>query len=109
MNYDERIDKVVEVLEVGRDDVFNYYLATRDTGYTIPNLLVTSMADKADEIILKKAYTNKCDWQIEAVNIIDLDASRITSIWHGETMTWDFDCLPDDDEIKKFEHDDEED
>lgn len=109
LNYNERIDKVAEVFKVSRDDVFSYYLATRDTGYTIPNLLVTSMADNANEIVLKEAYTNECDWQIEAVNVIDLDTNHITSIWHGEKMEWGFDCLPDDDEIVKFEHNDEED
>ena len=84
-------------------DVFKYYLATRDTGYEIPSLLTTSAADEADEIVLQEAYTDKCDWQIEAVNIIDLDVGMVTSYWHGSKATFGFNCLPTDDEIEKFE------
>lgn len=85
-------------------DMFKYYCATRDTGYNIPELLTTSAADEAVVIMLSKAYTNKIDWQIEAVNIIDLDNKRIISYWHDAKAEWSFDNLPSDDEIKMFEN-----
>ena len=86
-----------------KTEMFEYYLATRDTGYNIPELLITSAADEANEIVLQEAYTDKCDWQVEAVNIIDLDVCMVTSYWHGNKATFGFNCLPTNDEIEKFE------
>lgn len=97
--YEEKLRNI----NVPRADMFKYYLATRDTGYDIPELLTTSVADNTNEIVLQQAYTDKLDWQIEAVNIIDLDKECITSYWRGKEMTWGFGSLPDEKEIEKFE------
>ena len=107
MSLVERMEVCPKLFDVSYAEMFAYYLATRDTGYDIPNILITTAADEAKEIILQEAYTNECDWQIEAVNIIYLDSNRITSYWHNKKMTWDFSCLPDDEEIEKFEQEEE--
>ena len=99
----QKMEKLAEHLSLHMDVIFKYILATRDTGYEIPNVLIMPEADTASEIILCKAYTNECDWQIEAVNIIDLDAELIISYWHGDKMMWDFNCLPNEEEIESYE------
>jgi hypothetical protein len=83
--------------------IFKYFLATRDTGYQIPNVLIMDEADKAEDIVLQKAYTDKIDWQIEAINVIDLDRDVIRSYWHDQCAAWDFDSLPDEEAIEEFE------
>lgn len=98
--YEEKLGRSINYTKT---EMFKYYLATRDTGYDIPWLLTTSAADKANEIILKKAYTDKCDWQIEAVNIIDLDVGMVTSYWHNKQANFGFNCLPTMDQLEKFE------
>lgn len=99
----EKMEKLAAYTNIRMDIIFKYMLATRDTGYEIPRVLIMPEADAASEIILCKAYTNECDWQIEAVNIIDLDSKSIISYWHGTKAVWDFDCLPDEKEIEQFE------
>lgn len=103
LTWSERMEKCIELFDFSKKDILEYYLTTRDTGYCIPDILITNAADEAAEIVLQKTYTNECDWQIEAVNTIDLDTNRITSCWHENKMTWDFDCLPDDEAIERFE------
>ena len=98
--YEEKLNNI----NYTKKDMFRYYCATRDTGYYIPELLTTSAADEAVVIMLSKAYTNEIDWQIEAVNIIDLDNKQIISYWHDAKAEWSFDNLPSDDEIKLFEN-----
>jgi hypothetical protein len=88
-------------------DMFKYYCATRDTGYNIPELLTTSAADEAVVIMLQKCSSCKVDWEIEAVNVIDLDEERIISHWHDYKAEWSFDNLPSEDEIHMFENGEE--
>lgn len=83
--------------------IFKYFLATRDTGYQIPNVLIMEEADNAEDIVVQKAYTDKIDWQIEAVNVIDLDRNVIRSYWHDKMKAWTFDALPNETEIEEFE------
>jgi hypothetical protein len=83
--------------------IFKYFLATRDTGYQIPNVLIMEEADNAEDIVVQKAYTDKLDWQIEAVNVIDLDRNVIRSYWSDSMKEWAFDALPDETEIEVFE------
>lgn len=97
--YEEKLQNI----NYTKADMFRYHCATRDTGYYISELLTTSAADEAVVIMLSKAYTNKIDWQIEAVNIIDLDNKQIISYWHDAKAEWSFDNLPSEDEIKMFE------
>lgn len=103
LKYNDRIESMVRNSTFSTQDIFEYYLATRDTGYNIPDLLITSAADEATEIVLEKNYTDKINWQIEAVNVIDLDAERVISYWHKEMMERSFDDLPDDDAIEQFD------
>lgn len=86
-----------------KSTIFKYFLATRDTGYQIPNVLVMEEADKAEDIVVQRAYTDKLDWQIEAVNVIDLDRNVIRSYWDDKMEEWNFDALPDETEIEVFE------
>lgn len=87
-----------------KDAIFKYLLATRDTGYQIPHVLILEEADNAEKIILQKAYTDKVDWQIEAVNVIDLDRECVRSYWRSATMReYSFNALPNETEIEEFE------
>ena len=105
-SYDVCIEKIVNATKLTSADVLNYYLSTRDTGYRIMDVLTTSAADAAMEMVLMQTTETKCDWQIEAVNIIDLDAQIVTSYWHNAKREWSFDCLPNEDELAKFEQED---
>lgn len=107
LKYNDRIERMVKNSTFSEQDIFKYYLATRDTGYSIPELLITSAADNATEIVLEKCYTDKIDWQIEAVNVIDLDAGRVISYWHKRNAEWYFDSLPDIEEIEQFDNGEE--
>lgn len=102
----EKMEKLANYLDIPMEVIFEFFLATRDTGYEIPDVLIMPEADEVSEIILQQSYTDECDWQIEAVNIIDLDGSIITSYWHGAKMEWNFDNLPSEKEIEKFEEKD---
>lgn len=102
-SYDVCIEKIVNATKFSAADVLNYYLVTRDTGYNIMDVLTTSAADAAMEMVLVQTSETKCDWQIEAVNIIDLDAQIVTSYWHDAKREWSFDCLPDLNELMEFE------
>lgn len=99
----KKADMLIAAGGFSSEVIFRYYLATRDTGYQIPNVLIMEEADKASEIVLAKAYTDKIDWQIEAVNVIDLDTEHVISFWHHNMMEWDFNNLPSEEEIDKFE------
>lgn len=101
--YERCIAELVDRDICDKEEALQYYLATRDTGYHIPELLITSAADEATKIVLQRAYTDAVDWQIEAVNIIDLDHERIISYWHGKRGEWCFNSLPDEKEIEDFE------
>ena len=87
-----------------KEVIFKYLLATRDTGFQILDVLILDEADNADEIVLQKAYTSKVDWQIEAVNVVDLDRECIRSYWHDDMREYSFSDLPDETEIADFEH-----
>lgn len=99
----DKFNQLVEKTGFNEDAIFRYLLATRDTGYQIPDVLILKAADNAEEIILQKAYTDKIDWQIEAVNVIDLDRNVIRSYWCDRMAEWSFDELPDETEIEVFE------
>lgn len=102
-NLEDKRDALVKATGYTKDVIFRYLLATRDTGYQIPDVLVMEEADNAEEIVLQKAYTDKLDWQIEAVNVIDLDRNVIRSYWDDKMEEWNFDALPDETEIEVFE------
>ena len=103
-NINEKMNKLAEETGFAKDIIFKYLLATRDTGYEIPNVLILDEASAAERIVLQKAYTDAVDWQIEAVNVIDLDRECVRSYWHSAIMReYKFDALPNETEIEEFE------
>lgn len=102
-NIEELKNALADKTGFSKDVIFKYLLATRDTGYQIPNVLIMEEADNAEDIVLQKTYTDKVDWQIEAVNVIDLDRNVIRSYWHDKMAEWSFNKLPDETEIEVFE------
>ena len=102
---EEKRDILAEKTGFDKEIIFRYLLSTRDTGYKILDVLIFDEANVAERIYLQKAYTDKVDWQIEAVNVIDLDKECIRSYWHSSIMReYSFDALPDETEIEEFEH-----
>lgn len=100
----KKINKLAEEAGFAKEAIFKYLLATRDTGFEILSVLILDEASAAERIVLQKAYTDKVDWQIEAVNIIDLDRECVRSYWHGAIMReYSFDALPSETEIEEFE------
>lgn len=96
-------DALAAATGFNKETIFKYLLATRDTGYDILHVLILEEADNAEQIVLQKAYTDKVDWQIEAVNVIDLDRECIRSYWHDKMKIYNFDNLPNEIEIEEFE------
>lgn len=96
-------DALATATGLDKEIIFEYLLATRDTGYDILHVLILEEADNAEKIVLQKAYTDKVDWQIEAVNVIDLDRECIRSYWHDKMIEYSFDNLPNETEIEEFE------
>jgi hypothetical protein len=102
-NIKEKRDALAVATGFDEDAIFKYLLSTRDTGYQILDVLILDEADAADKIVLQKAYTDKVDWQIEAVNVVDLDRECIRSYWHDNMREYNFDVLPNETEIEEFE------
>lgn len=99
----EKMDHLALKTGLDKEIIFRYLLSTRDTGYQILDVLILDEADVAEKIVLQKTYTDKVDWQIEAVNVVDLDRECIRSYWHDNMREYNFDALPNEAEIEEFE------
>ena len=70
----------------------SYLVATRDTGYAILDVIdeFGPQALYCDDYLLME----ECDWQIEAINEVDLDARAVRMEYHGCRREFTFGEIP---------------
>lgn len=100
----KRRDNVKDLVDkFGYEKTSIYLMLTRDTGYNILNVIkeLYGLSNGKNIPIIIDEYDG---WDIEGKNTIDLDKKTLTTYWHGVERTWDFDNLPSDKELEKFEN-----
>lgn len=76
----------------GIDLVNRYFIASRDTGCDVLDII---FRETGDLVLWTTDYLvgNDGDWQIEAVWELDYDNRSMTGIWRGKRRMWTFDRL----------------
>ena len=95
--------------ELGLDTLLSYLIASRDTGCEVLRLIL--------EFDNLSFYTTRyllgdTDWQIEAINTLDLDTNQLIMQWHDKVLTISFDDIPGMDiekEMQEFEKEEDDD
>lgn len=88
-----------------RQDVFDYILGDRTTGYDILEALIMPEADEKSKIVLWKAQTTTTGrYGYDAAYHIDLNAQTVLCNWHDSKMVFDFNDFPDNDMQERFEY-----
>ena len=82
-------EKIIE--KYGEEGYAQYLVATRDTGVRILDVIMkyAPLNLYADEYLM-----GGTDWQIEAVNEIDLDKEEVRMDWHGVLKRIKFNNIP---------------
>ena len=93
------------IKEYGEDGYVKFLVASRDTGADILDVIMNFryITFYASEYLL-----GGTDWQIEAVNEIDLDKEEVRMDWHGVKKTVTFSDIPNMDIDKEMEEYEEE-
>lgn len=109
--FDERMAKKDAAIlsRHGEEGFKKYRVASRDTGVDILSdiLNFSPMNLYTDTYCLME----DTDWQIEAINVIDLDEKEVRMIWHGLRKTVKFSEIPEmniEKEMENFEREEDE-
>ena len=110
LSYEERKEKCRKELiqEFGEDNFVKFLLASRDTGAEILKEIKKPVKTYAQAYVYQ---LEKPDWQIEAINVINLDKEEVLMMWHDQEMTIPFSAISSMDIYKameEFEKDDED-
>ena len=97
-DFPELYDFLIKQGDYSEDDIQNYFVWTRDTGCDILPLIYNRSLEKPplELAAMTHEYNKEYAWDIQGVNIIDLDNNKLLMTFDGYPLEFDIDNLPKD-------------